>query len=186
MPSSNKVKMISGIKIIQNSKYSDARGEITKLPNSFLKKIFKSLSQINILITKNLEIGTVRGLHMQYKKLNESKYIICTEGKIQEYFLDLRFNSKTFGKYMTIKLGAKDRKGVLVPPGIAHGYQTLEKKTTILYVLSVNYKSQDQISVNIFDKDLGIKLPLAISNISNRDLDGISFKDSLEIFKGKF
>jgi dTDP-4-dehydrorhamnose 3,5-epimerase len=181
--STNKVDSIHGIKMINNIDYRDDRGEISKIPNKVLKLFFKSVSQINILITKNNEIGIVRGLHAQYEKNDESKFVMCIEGKIQEYFLDLRANSKTFGKYMTIKLGAKDRKSVFIPPGIAHGYQTLEKKTTILYVLSVDYDSRNQIRVNFFDKDLGINLPLKPTKVSKKDLKSLSFKNSLKVFK---
>jgi dTDP-4-dehydrorhamnose 3,5-epimerase len=84
---------------------------------------------------------------------------------------------------MTIKLGAKDRKSVFIPPGIAHGYQTLEEKTTILYVLSVDYDSRSQIRINFFDKDLGITLPLKPTKVSKKDLKSLSFKNSLKTFK---
>ena len=126
---SNQVTEIKGIEVIFDKIHKDDRGSIFKISQQVLDRFFKRDVGRDVIFCVNNLAGTVRGLHMQSKNHHEAKYIKCTQGVIQEFFLDLRDSSATFGKYMSINMNSRENLSVYVPPGIAHGYQTLEDNT---------------------------------------------------------
>ena len=77
--------------------------------------------------------GILRGLHIQKKPFSQGKLIRCISGKIFDVAIDLRKNSKTFGKYFSIFLSEKNSISVYIPPGFAHGFLGL-KKENIIYL----------------------------------------------------
>ena len=105
---------------------------------------------------------------MQTKK-TQDKYIAVLKGRILDVVVDLRKNSKTFGKYFKIILSEKNCKFLFVPKGFAHGFLSLEKENIVLYSCS-NYrdiKSEKTILWNdpILKIRWGIKKPI----LSNKD-----------------
>ena len=181
---SNQVTEIKGIEVIFDKIHKDDRGSIFKISQQVLDRFFKRDVGRDVIFCVNNLAGTVRGLHMQSKNHHEAKYIKCTQGVIQEFFLDLRDSSATFGKYMSIYMNSRENLSVYVPPGIAHGYQTLEDNTNLLYVLTSNYSENEQLTIDIFDSDLGIKLPVECSKVSTKDLNGIAYLKLIENFQG--
>jgi len=175
-----KVDKIDGITFKNINFFEDQRGFIEKINfESSIEKIFED-NKIDILTVINFSAGTLRGLHLQVNPMNEIKVVRCMQGKIMQFFLDLRLRSKTFGNYITKEVDSKDRQIVTISPGIAHGYQTLVNDTIVFYILSANYTEQNNITINFNDADLDIKLPMAVSKISSKDKSGISIKKFME------
>ena len=167
---------ISGLKIIQSKNYYDPRG--------YFREVFKKNK-----IKKNFIFGclskskknVLRGLHLQ-TKFSQAKLITVLKGKIFDVIVDLRKNSKTFGRSFSITLSAENPKSIIVPRGCAHGFLGLDKEN-IIYYLCDNYRSKrHEIGINWCDKALNIKWPIKKPKISKKDKNNLSF----EIYKNKF
>ena len=120
--------------------------------------------------------NVVRGLHMQTKK-SQAKFISIIKGKIYDVAVDLRKNSKTFGKYFSITLSLNKYSSIYIPEGFAHGFCGLENENIIFYSCS-NYRNEkNEIGIVWNDKDLNIKWPVKNPILSDKDKQNISFKD---------
>ena len=156
-------------KIIKN-KFSDDRGNFYRL---FCEQEFKDLNiskklnQINISTT--VQKGTVRGLHYQTHPFSEQKIVTCIKGKIWDVAVDVRKESPNYLKWISLELSADNYTSILIPEGFAHGFQTLEDKTEILYFSSKPYMKEFEKGINPLDNKLNIKWPIKISNISSKD-----------------
>lgn len=120
--------------------------------------------------------NVIRGLHIQ-KNINQAKYVSVIKGKIFDVVLDLRKNSRTFGKYFSIILSDKNSKSLFIPKGFAHGFMGLEKINYVVYANS-NYRSKkNEIGIMWNDKSLKIKWPKKKPIISIKDKKNLTFKE---------
>ena len=126
------------------------------------------IKQINYSNTKKK--GSIRGLHYQYPPNIETKIVQCIKGKILDIIVDLRKDSNTFLKTFTIELSEHNHKMLIIPKGFAHGFQTLEDNCTLLYFHTELYSPNNEGAINIKDPAINLKLPLNITDISNRDI----------------
>ena len=165
------------ISIIQNKIYFDNRGYFKEiLKENKLKKRFP------FMVMSYSKRNVVRGLHIQLKN-PQGKFISVLKGKIFDVAVDLRKNSKTFGKYYSYIISEKNAKSVYIPPGFAHGFQTLEKENYIVYSCTKYWNKKSEISIKFDDKDLNIKWPLKKKILSTKDKKGISLNKFKSIYK---
>jgi dTDP-4-dehydrorhamnose 3,5-epimerase len=128
---------IKGIKIFKSKIFYDRRGsfkEVYKenlLPNK--KLIFDCMS--------NSKKNVIRGLHLQTKN-SQAKFLTVIKGKIFDVLVDLRKNSKTFGKHFSIYLSNESYCSIYIPEGFAHGFCSLDKENIVYYGCS-NYRQKD-------------------------------------------
>ena len=116
----------------------------------------------------------VRGLHLQ-TRFSQGKYISVLKGSIFDVAVDLRKDSKTFGKYFKIILSDNNAKSIYIPAGFAHGFLGLTKENIIHY-LCTNYRSaKHEIGLLWNDKDLKIKWPTRKPIISKKDKNNLKF-----------
>lgn len=120
----------------------------------------------------NTEIGTLRGLHFQRNPHTEIKLIKCLRGSIWDVVVDLRRDSKTFGKWFGAKLSDKNCSMMYVPKGLAHGYVSLEKNSEILYFTSEFYNPNSEEILIWNDKKININWPIPPLKISHKDKKG--------------
>lgn len=155
--------------IIEPNSFKDERGSFSRIfCEDELKDIFKfNIKQVNHSLTNKK--GTVRGLHFQYEPNAEVKMVKCINGSILDIVVDIRENFSTFLQYFSVELSKKNQKMIYIPKGFAHGFQTLENNTELLYFHSSIYTPRNEAALNISDPILDIKLPLKISNISDKD-----------------
>jgi dTDP-4-dehydrorhamnose 3,5-epimerase len=113
--------------------------------------------------------GTVRGMHFQTGPHVEAKVVSCSRGAIMDVIVDLRRDSETFRKWQAFELNANNRHQLFVPEGFAHGFQTLQDDTEIDYLIPNFYHAEASSGVRYDDPALGIKWPLPVSVISDRD-----------------
>jgi len=164
---------LKNLLIVKTKIYRDNRGffkEIEK--NKILKKkfIFDCLS----FSKKN----TLRGLHIQKKK-SQAKIITVVQGEILDVVVDLRKNSKTFGKHFSIKMSYNSNFSLYIPPGFAHGFICLSK-TCAVYYKCTNYRYKNsEVTIKWNDKDLKIKWPTKKPILSKKDKQGIPFRKIL-------
>ena len=100
----------------------------------------------------------MRGFHFQHK-FQQVKFVNVLKGKILDCVIDLRKNSKTFGKSFKIILSDKNCLSLYIPRGFAHAYYSYEKMNIVYYKLDNYYKPQFESGINLNDKDLKIKWP---------------------------
>ncbi|HZS11567.1 MAG TPA: dTDP-4-dehydrorhamnose 3,5-epimerase [Nitrospirales bacterium] len=120
-------------------------------------------------VSFNPHRGTVRGLHYQAPPNPETKLIRCTRGAIFDVVVDLRPGSPTLGRHIAIELNANTHRELYVPDGLAHGFQTLEDDTEVIYLISEYYHPELSRGVRWNDPAFGIAWPLPVSKISERD-----------------
>lgn len=159
---------------------SDERGTFTKYFERELARPHESESSLNSLsIATNIDAGTLRGIHFQISPYQEEKVIICLRGAIFDVIVDLRKGSPTIGKWASIELKSDQPASLFLPKGFAHGYQTLTPDASVLYGLSSEYLPEKARALMFSDGDLNISWPLPVSQISLKDSQGISLRQSL-------
>ena len=162
--------------LIKNKSYFDKRGyfkELIRENELNLRFPFKVLS----FSKKNV----VRGLHLQSKN-SQGKYVTVIKGKVFDVVVDLRKNSKTFGKSFTSILSEKNSTSIYGPPGFAHGFCGLSKENYVIYSCTKYRNKSSEIGIMYNDIDLKIKWPVKKPIISDKDKKNLSFKE----FKKKF
>lgn len=113
--------------------------------------------------------GTIRGLHFQVEPNAEAKLVRCVRGSIWDVAVDVRPDSPTFGKWCAETLSAENRRSLYIPRGFAHGFQTLDDDTEVVYLVSNFYAPRSERSLNWADPDVSIQWPLPPTVLSNKD-----------------
>ena len=157
---------ISGLKIIQTKIFFDKRGFFKEVyKNNLIKKNFKfdviSLSKKNV----------IRGLHIQTKK-PQAKVITVVSGKIMDVAVDLRKNSKTFGKHYSLIISDKSDYSFYVPEGFAHGFLCLSDKCIVHYKCSEYRHKESETTLHWSDQTVKIKWPIKKPILSKKDKIG--------------
>jgi dTDP-4-dehydrorhamnose 3,5-epimerase len=125
------------------------------------------LVQANVSL--NIRRGTLRGMHFQISPHQEAKLVRCTAGSIFDVIIDLRKDSPTFHQWVGVELSGSNRLLLYVPEGFAHGFQTLADNTEVAYQISEYYHPDSARGVRWDDPAFGIKWPLPVTVISERD-----------------
>lgn len=129
----------------------------------------------NVGLSFNKKRGTVRGMHYQAAPFEEVKLVQCVRGKIYDVILDIRKDSETFGKWIAVELSEENNVAVYIPKGLAHGFQTIEDDSEVLYCISEKYNAEFAHGVRWNDAKFDIEFPLKVSIINKRDADYADF-----------
>ena len=113
--------------------------------------------------------GTVRGMHWQARPHAEAKLVRCVRGSLFDVALDVRPGSPTFGEWVSAELAAENRRALYVPECVAHGFQTLEDDTEVLYQISEFYHPESARGARWDDPAFGIRWPIEGAVVSDRD-----------------
>lgn len=120
-------------------------------------------------ISFNERRGTLRGLHFQWPPSREAKTVRCTRGAIFDVLVDLRPDSPAYLTHVALTLDEDSRDAVFIPPGVAHGFQTLQDRTEVLYLMSDVFAPELAGVVRWDDARFGIDWPVAPPILSARD-----------------
>ena len=118
---------------------------------------------------ENRKAGTLRGLHLQREPHAEAKLIRCTRGAVYDVLVDVRPDSRTYGRWAAFELTEEDDTALYVAAGFAHGYQALHDDSTVQYLLSAPHVAQAAIGYRYDSPELAIPWPLVPTIISERD-----------------
>ena len=127
------------------------------------------IAQINL--TQTNRPGTVRGMHYQLPPYSECKLVSCMRGEVWDVALDLREGSPTFLRWHALHLSGDNDTAMLLPEGVAHGFQSLSADAELLYCHSLPYAAQHERGLNPLDPRIAIEWPMAVSAMSPRDHD---------------
>jgi len=166
---------IEDLLIIEPQLFKDERG-------FFYESYNKNNLDINIVFVQDNESksykGVIRGLHFQTPPFEQTKLVRCVSGNILDVAVDLRTNSKTYGKSFSIELSSENNKQLFVPKGFAHGFQVLSETAIVNYKVDNFYNPKSDSGIIWNDKDLSINWNLDLKpNLSDKDLKLISFKE---------
>jgi dTDP-4-dehydrorhamnose 3,5-epimerase len=113
--------------------------------------------------------GTVRGMHFQQGDDADAKWVRCLEGAVWDVIVDLRPDSATFLQWRAVELSAANCRAVFIPEGCAHGFQSLEADSRLLYLHTRFYKPAAERGVAHDDPRLAIAWPREVALLSDRD-----------------
>jgi dTDP-4-dehydrorhamnose 3,5-epimerase len=113
--------------------------------------------------------GAVRGMHYQAPPVAEVKLVRCIRGRVWDVFVDLRHGSPTFLHHFAVELSESNVRQAYIPPGFAHGFQTLEPHCEVAYQVSAPYTPSAERAVRYSDPRIGIRWPLDVVQVSAKD-----------------
>ena len=162
---------IEGLKVITPKVFGDARGYFVETYN---KNDFVAAGIDVEFVQDNQSAsskGVLRGLHFQ-KKFPQDKLVRCINGEVFDVAVDLRKDSKTFGKWFGVVLSAENKKQFFIPKGFAHGFLVLSDYAEFAYKCSDFYHPDDEGGLKWDDPDIGVEWPLQEGvelNLSEKD-----------------
>jgi dTDP-4-dehydrorhamnose 3,5-epimerase len=159
-----------GAFIIQAEKKEDHRGFFAR---TWCQREFEAHGLESRLVQSSVSLsrkkGTLRGMHYQIPPYEETKLVRCLSGAIYDTIIDLRPLSSTFKQHLSVVLSAENYQMLYVPKGFAHGLQTLQDNTEVLYQMSEFYSPEHARGVRWNDPAFGIQWPEAERTITERD-----------------
>lgn len=163
---------LRGAFTIELEPYRDERGFFAR---TFCKNEFSAIHFRKEFVQFNhshtVKKGTLRGLHYQVPPRAENKLIRCITGKVFDVIVDLRKDSPTFLQYFGVELSGTNMRMIYVPEGFAHGFQTMEDHTEMLYHHTDFYSPEHERGVRYNDPLLKIQWPMVPSEISQKDMN---------------
>ncbi|MCB4809203.1 dTDP-4-dehydrorhamnose 3,5-epimerase [Tamlana sp. 62-3] len=172
---------IPGLYILKPKVFSDSRGLFVKIfHNCFFDDLGLRTDFVEEYFSTSAK-GVVRGLHFQTPPYQHVKCIICLKGAIFDVVVDLRKNSPTFGKHLTINLKADEPKILYIPEGLAHGFMSLEDDTIFLNKTTTVFDAE--CDAGIHWNSCGIEWPDIPIILSEKDKNMVSFNNFDSPFK---
>ena len=153
---------LPGVLVVELAPAVDDRGFLAV---AFSRGVFgaqglnPNVEQVNL--SYNALRGTLRGLHYQRAPFEEAKTVRCVRGSAFDVALDLRPDSPTYCKWFGVELDDTNRRALYIPPGVAHGFQTLSDNTEVLYTVSAPYAPSHAAGVRWDDAAFAIDWPAA-------------------------
>jgi dTDP-4-dehydrorhamnose 3,5-epimerase len=151
---------IPGVVVVEAEPVRDERGSFAR---AYCRREFDEhgIDFVPVQISRSTSTrrGTLRGLHFQAPPAGEAKLVLCTRGSVFDVAVDLRDDSPTYGSWTAVKLAAASTRSIYIPPGCAHGFQTLEEGTEVMYLISEFYEPSLQRGIRWDDPRLAIEWP---------------------------
>ncbi len=162
---------IDGLSVVQLSAFEDHRGSFMRcFCDGALEPLLSGRSIRQINHSRTSRQGALRGLHYQTPPFAEMKFVRCIRGSVYDVAVDLRSGSDTFLQHHAEELSAENGRMIAIPEGFAHGFQTLEPDCELLYLHTQCYAKEYEGGLSYKDPLLAIEWPLAVVDVSDRDL----------------
>jgi dTDP-4-dehydrorhamnose 3,5-epimerase len=160
---------LPGVVIIEPVVFEDQRGlfmETFKRSDYLAAGIDISLVQENH--SRSVQ-GTLRGLHGQSSPKAQGKLVRAIEGEIFDVAVDIRRESSTYRRWVSVTLSAENRRSVFIPPGYVHGFCVVSREAQVIYKTTEEYAPDLEYGVRWDDPTLDIPWPIAAPRLSSRD-----------------
>jgi len=171
---------IEGAWLAESPVWSDDRG--------FFREWFKT-EEINKATGRNFNVeqanissstkGTLRGIHYSLAVKGQAKWVTCVSGLVKDVIVDIRPDSKTYGKWIEVELSGTSGNAVLIGAGLGHGFVSLADKSTVAYLVSSPFSPSEEFEINPLDPAIAINwgLPFSELKISDKDKDAPTLKE---------
>lgn len=161
-----------GLYIIQPKVFEDDRGYFYESYNESqftLNKLSYTFVQDN---EAKSTYGVIRGLHYQVGDFAQTKLVRVIQGAVLDIALDIRPESKTYGRFFSIEINDNNKLQILIPKGFAHGYSVLTETAIFSYKCDALYSKQHEGGINLYDESLNLnwKIPPHLAILSPKDL----------------
>jgi dTDP-4-dehydrorhamnose 3,5-epimerase len=161
---------VPGAFIVRPERREDDRGFFARVwcRNEFAAHGIE-IDMVQASVSHNRLAGTLRGLHFTWTPAEEGKLVRCERGRIFDVIVDLRPQSLAFLRHSGHLLDQDDQIALYIPPGVAHGFQTLADDSTVVYMMSEAYRADLAAGVRHDDQAFGIRWPAPVTMIAERD-----------------
>ncbi len=171
---------IPDLVIIEPIVLGDERGYFFE---SFKKEEFeKEIGKIDF-VQENESMsskGVLRGLHFQRPPYTQAKLVRAVVGEVLDVAVDIRTDSPTFGKHVSVSLSGQNKRQFFIPHGFAHGFVVLSDTAVFQYKIDNIYAPDYDDGILFNDSDLNIDWKIS------KDLIKLSGKDKqMKLFKEK-
>lgn len=159
---------IEGVYIIEPKVFGDHRGYFYESWNT---REFEKAGLHYDFVQDNQSFsavkGTLRGLHFQKGEFSQAKLVRCIQGEILDVVVDLRHESPTYKKWISVKLSAENHRELLVPRGFAHGFVSLTDNVIFLYRVDNAYEPKSEASIRYDDPEINVdwQLPSGVTPV---------------------
>lgn len=167
---------LAGAKFIRPKVIRDSRGFFLE---SFSQQRYREAGIPEVWVQDNhskSSKGTLRGLHYQSKP-GQAKLVRVVSGRVFDVLVDIRPDSRTFGKWHGVYIDAEEHAQVYIPVGFAHGFCVLSDVAEMLYKVSTPYDAEHECSIRWNDPELGVKWPVEDPLLSARDQTSENFAE---------
>ncbi|MDC1237768.1 dTDP-4-dehydrorhamnose 3,5-epimerase [Polaribacter sp.] len=156
---------IEGLVIIEPIVFGDERGYFLETYNE--KQFEEFIGKISFVQDNESKSakGVLRGLHFQKPPFDQAKLVRCIEGEVLDIAVDVRKNSKTYGKHVAVLLSGVNKRQLFVPRGFAHGFLVLSDTATFAYKVDNTYAPEFDAGIRWNDKELNIKWGMGDSEV---------------------
>ncbi len=161
---------ITGLVLVEPRVFPDERGfflESYKKSDFVKNGIDYDFVQDNHSLSKR---NVIRGLHYQHAPKSQGKLVIVIKGAVWDVAVDIRRDSSTYRKWLSLELSEEDNKMLFIPPGFAHGFVALTDDVHLLYKCTEEYDPALDTGVRWDDPDIGVKWPVANPIVSEKDM----------------
>lgn len=170
---------IPDVKVVEPDAFGDNRGWFME---SYSYKKYKDLGIDVTFVQDNRsrteKKGTLRGLHFQTNPMAQSKLLCCTKGAIMDVAVDLRKNSPTYLKWISVELNEDNKKQIFIPKGFAHGFVTLTDNVEVMYKVDEYYSPENDRSIRFDDPQINVEWGVSEPILSAKDMNAPFLKDS--------
>lgn len=159
---------LPGVLEFQPRKFGDARGYFME---TWRDAAYKEAGLSENFVQDNMSFsqhGVLRGLHFQLPRA-QGKLVYCPIGEVFDVAVDIRHGSPTFGQWVGMTLSAEAGNQLYVPPGFAHGFCVVSEQALFCYKCTEYYDPAGDAGIRWDDPELGIKWPVDLPSISDKD-----------------
>ena len=156
--------------LVKSEIHQDSRGSFRE---TFRRDLFLHFSQldfnpvqVNSSVSKK---GVLRGIHYSVSEAGQAKWISCLRGEIEDYVIDLRLNSPTFGKWKSITLSANNGFSLIIPTGFGHAFEARTDDCLVSYALSSTYDPKSEMTISPNDPTIAVTWVHSTPEMSERD-----------------
>lgn len=174
---------IEGLVVVEPTVFGDNRGYFMETYNYEFDPYIKHLDGSPASFVQDNQSrskkGVLRGLHFQ-KSNPQGKLVRAIEGEVFDVAVDLRKNSKTFGKWYGVVLSEENKRQFYIPEGFAHGFAVLSDTATFVYKCTRLYDPSDEGGLMWNDPEIGIEWPMPEGTeilLSEKDKKNLPLKD---------
>lgn len=161
---------LKGLYVVETDAFLDHRGAFARwFCEGELADIIGPRHIKNVNFSRTVKAGSIRGMHYQKPPKAEMKMVRCIRGKILDTVVDIRKGSPTFLQYYSIELSAENMNLFVIPEGFAHGFQSLEDNSEIMYLVTEFYAPEAEAGLRFSDPALNLQWPLKITDTSAKD-----------------
>lgn len=170
---------IPGVKILRPKYFEDFRGYYCETYSARTLKAFGIETEfVQDNHSLSLKKGTIRGIHFQNNPKAQIKLVRCTRGRVLDFVVDLRKNSPTYKKWVSVELSEENRQQIWIPAGFGHGFVTLEDNCEVQYKVDELYYPEYDRAIAWNDPEIAIQWGIEDPIISQKDRMAPSLTDS--------